>query len=116
MEQITYLLFIRRLDDLQTAKENRANRLEIPIEAPIFPAGDDEAGRPYAELRWSRLKDREPAEMFATVADRVFPFLRLIGGDDSTYSHHMRDARFTIPTPALLSKVVDLLDDLPMEG
>jgi len=46
----------------------------------------------------------------------VFPFLRLIGGDDSTYSHHMRDARFTIPTPALLSKVVDLLDDLPMEG
>ncbi len=54
--------------------------------------------------------------MFAIVADRVFPFLRQIGGDDSTYSHHMRDARFTIPTPALLSKVVDLLDDLPMEG
>ena len=116
MEQITYLLFIRRLDDLQTAKENRANRLGVAIEAPVFPAGDDEAGRPYAELRWSRLKDREPAEMFATVADRVFPFLRLIGGDDSTYSHHMRDARFTIPTPALLSKVVDMLDDLPMEG
>jgi type I restriction enzyme M protein len=116
MEQITYLLFIRRLDDLQTAKENRANRLGVPIEAPIFPAGDDEAGRPYAELRWSRLRDREPGEMFATVADRVFPFLRQIGGDDSTYSHHMRDARFTIPTPALLTKVVDMLDDLPMEG
>jgi type I restriction enzyme M protein len=67
-------------------------------------------------LRWSRFKDRDPAELFAIVGERVFPFLREIGGDGSTYSHHMRDARFTIPTPALLAKVVDLLDDLPMEG
>jgi type I restriction enzyme M protein len=116
MEQITYLLFIRRLDDLQTAKENRANRLGAAIDAPVFPTGNDDAGSPYTDLRWSRFKDREPGEMFATVAERVFPFLRQIGGDDSTYSHHMRDARFTIPTPALLSKVVDMLDDLPMEG
>lgn len=116
MEQITYLLFTRRLDDLETAKENRANRLGKPIQAPIFPAGADELGRPYAELRWSRFKDRDPGEMFAVVGERVFPFLRGIGGDASTYSHHMRDARFTIPTPALLSKVVDMLDELPMEG
>ena len=116
MEQITYLLFIRRLDDLQTARENRANRLGRPIEAPVFPAGEDESGHPYEELRWSRFKDREPGAIFAIVGERVFPFLRRIGGDDSTYSHHMRDARFTIPTPALLAKVVDMLDDLPMEG
>jgi type I restriction enzyme M protein len=116
MEQITYLLFIRRLDDLQTAKENRANRVGVPIEGPIFPAGEDEYGRPYTDLRWSRFKDREPGEMFAIVAERVFPFLRQVGGDESTYSHHMRDARFTIPTPALLAKVVDMLDGLPMEG
>lgn len=116
MEQITYLLFIRRLDDLQAAKENKANRLGTAVEAPVFPPGDDEEGRSFADLRWSRFKDRESAEMFSIVADRVFPFLRQIGGDDSTYSHHMRDARFTIPTPALLSKVVDMLDDLPMEG
>ncbi len=116
MEQITYLLFIRRLDDLQTAKENKANRLGTPIESPIFPAGSDDQGRPYADLRWSRFKDRDPGEMFAIVGERVFPFMREIGGDGSTYSHHMRDARFTIPTPALLSKVVDMLDELPMEG
>ncbi len=116
MEQITYLLFIRRLDELQTAKENRANRLGKPLAEPIFPAGEDDSGRAYEELRWSRFKDREPAEMLATVAERVFPFLRQIGGDESTYSHHMRDARFTIPTPALLAKVVDMLDDLPMGG
>jgi type I restriction enzyme M protein len=116
MEQVTYLLFIRRLDDLQTAKENKANRLGRPIESPIFPAGSDSQGRPYADLRWSRFKDRDPAEMFAIVGERVFPFMREIGGDGSTYSHHMRDARFTIPTPALLAKVVDMLDDVPMEG
>ncbi len=116
MEQITYLLFIRRLDELQTAKENQANRLGKPLAEPIFPAGGDDSGRPYEELRWSRFKDREPGEMLATVAERVFPFLRQVGGDESTYSHHMRDARFTIPTPALLAKVVDMLDALPMGG
>jgi type I restriction enzyme M protein len=116
MEQITYLLFIRRMDDLHTAKENKANRLGRTIETPVFPAGTDEKGRPFGDLRWSRFKDRESGEMFEIVADHVFPFLRQMGGDASTYSHHMRDARFTIPTPALLSKVVDMLDDLPMDG
>ncbi len=57
-----------------------------------------------------------PADMFEVVGERVFPFLRELGGEGSTYSHHMRDARFTIPTPALLAKVVDLIGELPMEG
>jgi type I restriction enzyme M protein len=116
MEQITYLLFIRRLDELQTVKENKANRLAKPIESPIFPAGDDDHGRPYIDLRWSRFKDMAPVDMFEVVGERVFPFLRELGGEDSTYSYHMRDARFTIPTPALLAKVVDLIGELPMEG
>lgn len=116
MEQITYLLFIRRLDELQTVAENRANRLGTVVESPVFPEGNDDGGRPYADLRWSRFKDREPSEMFAIVGERVFPFLRAVGGDGSTYAHHMRDARFTIPTPALLAKVVDGLTELPMEG
>ena len=46
---------------------------------------------------------------------KVFPFLRQLGGERSTYSEHMKDARFTIPTPQLLAKVVDMLDDVPME-
>ncbi len=49
------------------------------------------------------------------VSEHVFPFLRSLGGEDSTYSQHMKDARFTIPTPALLAKVVDLIDHVPME-
>src|SRR5690606_14163874 len=49
------------------------------------------------------------------VDQHVFPFLRTLGGDGSTYSHHMKDARFTIPNSALLSRVVDMLDDIPMQ-
>jgi type I restriction enzyme M protein len=85
----------------------------------VFPEGKDgigkEGGRPYEDLRWSRFKHLAPAEMYKVVGDHAFPFLRTIGGDDSTYAHHMKDARFTIPTPALLAKVVDLLDGVPME-
>ncbi len=114
IEQITYLLFLRRLDDLQTLEENKANRTRRPMEHRFFPEGSDDRGRAYDDLRWSRFKDFSPAEMFTVVGDHVFPFLRTLGGDGSTYAHHMRDARFTIPTPALLAKVVDLLGEIPM--
>ncbi|MEN4397282.1 MULTISPECIES: type I restriction-modification system subunit M [Mycolicibacterium] len=106
IEQITYLLFIRRLDDLEMLAEKKA-RVTGKSEGLRFSA--DQQG-----LRWSQFKNAEPAVMFSTVGDKVFPFLRELGGDGSTYSEHMRDARFTIPTAALLSKVVDMLDDIPM--
>ncbi len=108
IEQITYLLFIRRLDDLQTLQENRARRLKEPVTDPTFLPG-------HEHLRWSRFKNTDPAVMFKVVGGEVFPLLRQLGGEGSTYSDHMRDARFTIPTPALLSKVVDMLDDVPMD-
>src|SRR5271166_3148594 len=115
IEQITYLLFLRRLDELQTIEELKATRLKKPIERRIFPEGNDSRGLPYADLRWSRFKNFEAREMYTVVSEHVFPFLRNLGGEDSTYSHHMKDARFTIPTPALLAKVVDLIDHVPME-
>jgi HsdM N-terminal domain len=114
IEQITYLLFLRRLDDLETLEENKAARLGEPMARRFYAADQDALGRPYEQLRWSRFKNEAPAEMFVIVRDSVFPFLRTLGADDSTYAHHMKDARFTIPTPALLAKVVDLLDDVPM--
>ena len=115
MEQITYLLFLRRLDDLQTLEENKAARLKKPVERRIFPEGKDPKKRLYEQLRWSRFKHMEAREMFTVVSEHVFPFLRSLGGDGSTYAHHMKDARFTIPTAALLTKVVDLIDHVPME-
>jgi type I restriction enzyme M protein len=74
MEQITYLLFLRRLDDLHTLEENKAQRLKKPMERRFFPDGNDPKKRPYAELRWSRLQSFGPAEMFEVVDQHVFPF------------------------------------------
>lgn len=60
-------------------------------------------------------KTRAPAEMFTIVAEHVFPFLREMGETGTSHAEHMKGARFTIPTPALLAKVVDMLDDIPMD-
>ncbi|GAA2573836.1 class I SAM-dependent DNA methyltransferase [Microbacterium binotii] len=106
IEQITYLLFIRRLDDIQTLAEKKARITGTPVENPVFLPGQN-------QLRWSQFKNTSPDVMFKIVSDEVFPFLRQMG-DGTTYSEHMKDARFTIPTSALLSKVVDMLDGIPM--
>lgn len=119
IEQITYLLFIRGLDDAHTREENRANRLGKSMARRIFPEGKDDIGKAgglaYEEMRWSRFRNRAPAQMFEIVADHVFPFIRTMAGADTAHAAHMKDARFTIPTPGLLAKVVDLLAEIPME-
>ena len=115
IEQITYLIFLRRLDQLQDLEELKAQRLKKPVERRIFPEGKDPKKLPYEELRWSRFKNLEPREMYRIVDEHAFPFLQRLGGDKSNYAQHMEDARFTVPTPALLARVVDLIDQLPMD-
>ncbi|MFB7877095.1 N-6 DNA methylase [Nocardia sp. NPDC056064] len=111
IEQITYLIFLRRLDDSQMLKEKKAQRTGKPIERPIYTPEFD-------HLRWSKLLGKHPDVLFPMFGDEIFPWLRELGGtdsgDESTYAHHMRDARFTIPTPNLLGKVVDLINELPL--
>ena len=114
IEQLTYLLFIKRLDELHTLKEHKANRTGKPIEEPVF-APDQ------GKLRWSRFKEAAPEQMFETVRDEVFPFIKTLGqkgeadGDGgSTYSHHMKDALFMMPTARVLANVVDQLDGIDM--
>src|SRR6266516_1050912 len=80
IEQITYLLFLRRLDDMQALEENKAAALKKPLEHRIFPEGKDELGRPYEDIRWSRFRHFAPGEMFTVVDRHVFPFLRTLGG------------------------------------
>ena len=111
IEQLTYLLFIKRLDELHTLKERKAARTGKPIEDPVFSANQE-------HLRWSRFKESAPEQMFGTVKDEVFPFIKSLGvtGDDegTTYSQHMNDALFLMPTPRVLSNVVDKLDGIDM--
>ena len=109
IEQMTYLLFIKRLDELETVKEKKANRLKREVENPIFNSKQQ-------KLRWSVFKQMgDAATMYDVVANKVFPFIKNLGAEDSTYATHMKDARFTIPNPALLAKVVDMLDAIQME-
>jgi type I restriction enzyme M protein len=120
MEQLTYLLFIKGLDEQQARKEHKANRTNQPIEDPIFPEGEVftprglAEGLEYSELRWSRFKNLNAADMFHVVGTYVFPFLQA-RAEDSTHARHMKGARLTIPTPALLQKAVDGLDAIPMQ-
>ncbi|EFL01543.1 type I restriction enzyme [Streptomyces sp. SPB78] len=109
MEQITYLLFVKRLDEIQTRKDRKARATGKPDPSPFFT---DE----QQDLRWQNFKVKDPEIMYGIVADGLFPYLRGMGGDDSTYAHHMKDARFTIPNPNLLAKVVDLLDGISMDA
>lgn len=115
IEQITYMLFIKRLDELHIGLEKKANTLKKPIENPIFPEGLD-------FLRWSRFKDMEPEQMFQnfTRNDKkkpgVFQFIKeLNGNSESSYAIYMKDAVFMMPNPQLLERVVTMLDDIPME-
>ena len=119
MEQLTYLLFIKALDERQTLAENKANRTGQPIDDVIFPEGEQfrpeglVEGRPYADMRWSRFKNMAAADMIEVVGRYVFPFLQQ-RAEESTHAKHMRGARLTIPTPSLLQKAVDGLDAIPM--
>jgi type I restriction enzyme M protein len=119
IEQITYLLFMRGLDDLHTLEERKATRLGKPIQRRIFPKSKDGIGKgggvAYEDMRWSRLKNRDPGTMFSIISEHVFPFLRNMADADTAHATHMKGARFTIPSAALLVKVVDLIDKLPME-
>ena len=112
IEQLTYLLFIKGLDELHIRKEHKAARTGNPIEEPVFAAHQD-------DLRWSRFKELAPEQMFETVRDRVFPFIKSIGqtGDSdegSTYTNHMKDALFMMPSARVLANVVDQLDNIDM--
>ncbi|MFN8358659.1 MAG: class I SAM-dependent DNA methyltransferase [Candidatus Kapaibacterium sp.] len=109
IEQMTYLLFIRRLDELQIQKEAKANLLKTPIEEPIYQPEEN-------ELRWSYFKNMDPEVMHRTFTknDGVFDFLRNIGNRSAAFSKFMKGATFMIPTPRLLAQVVEMISNVDM--
>ena len=108
IEQFTYLLFIKQLDDVETRKENEANFYKVDYE-PMF-------SDKYQKCRWSKFKNLGSAEeMYNVVMNEVFPFIKSLHQDgDSAYSKYMGDAIFKIPTPAMLTKIVDGIDQLEL--
>lgn len=111
IEQISYLLFIKQLDEKQLTKEKGARRLGGEVKNPIFRQGQE-------RCRWSQFKNYDPEEMFLAVRDEAFPFIKKLGGTpgSSAYSRHMKNAVFAIPSPALLTNLVEQIDSLPLEN
>ena len=108
IEQFTYLLFIKQLDDVETTKENEASFLGVDYQG-IFP-------EECQKYRWSRFKHLGDAqEIYNLVLNEVFPFIKNLHGDgDSAYSKYMGDAIFKVPTPAMLTKLIDGIDGLEL--
>ena len=90
MEQITYPLFLRRLDDLHTLEENKSVRLCKPMERSTFAEGRD-----YNDLRWSHFTNFAASEMYTVVGEHIFPFLRSTGGHAPIYALQLKIASFS---------------------
>jgi type I restriction enzyme M protein len=114
MEQISYLLFMRRLDDEDQKRTDDAT-FTGQTYTSLF-SGDFEwvAGHsvPAATLRWSHFRNLPGEEMLAHVRDRVFPFLKSLRGHDQPFAAAMKDAVFIVPKASLLVEAVGLLDEL----
>jgi type I restriction enzyme M protein len=107
IEQISYLLFIKRLDELQNTLDRKV-MLGAKVDKHLF----SEEQQP---LRWSKFKDNDPEVMFQLVQHKVFPFIKNLHGEDSSLSQHMKNAIFMIPRAELLDQVVQLIDTIPMD-
>lgn len=108
IEQFTYLLFIKGLDNKEVIKENDAILLGVDFDR-TFPEDKQ-------NLRWSKFKNFEAETMYEIVANEVFPFIKnLHTNKDSAYAKYMGDAIFKIPTPLMLSKIIDGIDNIDMD-
>jgi type I restriction enzyme M protein len=81
----------------------------------IFPEGVDDKGRPYDDLRWRNFKNFDSRELMTVLDEHVFPFLRGLAEQGASYGRHMKDARLGVANPNTLSKVVEMLDNIPMQ-
>ncbi|MBA2132956.1 type I restriction-modification system subunit M [Capillibacterium thermochitinicola] len=106
IEQLTYLMFIRALDEKENENESlEALGVEVPKIFPQTPEGQ--------AMRWSKFKDKDAREIFELIRDKVFPFIKTLNGDaESAFSRYMEDALFLLPTPQVLQKVITGLDEL----
>ncbi len=114
IEQFTYLLFIRRLDEKQTLEEKKASIAGIPIKEVVYSSKQ-------SELRWSSFKNKDPETMFSlftkpqTAGLTVFDHMKEIGEAGGVFAEYMKGATFMIPTPRLLDMVVQMIDKIKMD-
>ena len=128
LEQMTYIFFMKLLDDKQLQEEENARDWGAEVQNPTFLDGqlwvnpeavsdEEKKGVPYENLRWHVFKNFGSDNMFKIVRQSVFEFIKHIGtGEESAYSRYMKSAIFLIPNARTLTKVVDGVDALDMNN
>ena len=111
IEQITYLMFIKILDDNELRKEANAAAFDMEVVDPTFDAE-------HQNCRWHNFRHYDADSMFRTMTEYVFPFIKndLSSGKDTAFAKYMKDALFLLPTPRVLVRVVDALDSLDLNN
>jgi type I restriction enzyme M protein len=117
IEQISYLLFMRRLDALDEKRRGDAEFLKQEFRSLFDGTYTTRAGkkRPRQELRWSKFRHLPAEEMLEHVRDNVFPFIKTLEDGGQGFSRYMQDAVFIIPKASLLVEAVGIMDDLYLE-
>ena len=122
LEQMTYLFFMKMLDDAQRTKEANANAMGVAVSEPTIGYGswhnpETDRNVPYEDLRWSTFKHYDPETMYRIVSKDVFVFIKnLSSGKESAYSRFMENATFLIQSPRTLTKIVEGIDHLDMNN
>ncbi|MBR3342499.1 MAG: SAM-dependent DNA methyltransferase [Clostridiales bacterium] len=121
IEQITYVVFMKLLDDSELRREANAAALKLSYKSKLFPDGEytpenSTKSVKYSEMRWSSFKNLEPTQMFDIVMNFVFPFIKTANGSgkDTAFSKYMNDAVFLVPTPKVLALIVGELNNIDM--
>lgn len=104
IEQISYLLFMKRLDELDNKKRQDAEFTGEPYKS-IFEGRDE-------NLKWSNFKQMEAGEMLKHVQEKVFPFIKNLGGDGGAFVKYMKNSVFIISKPSLLTEAVIIIDEI----
>ena len=109
IEQMTYLFFIKSLDDLETSNEKKDEMLQITSKR-IFPQTEEGQA-----MRWSKFCNLKAEEIFEIIGQKVFPFIQKLKTDEkSAYARYMRDAKFALPNALITEKVVTAINNLPL--
>lgn len=122
LEQMTYLFFMKMLDDAQKTKEANASIMGVAVKDPTFKPGmwhnpETDNDVPYETLRWSVFKNKDAEEMHRIVSRDAFVFIKnLNGGKDSSYSRFMANATFLVQSPRTLTRIVEGIDGLDMNN
>ena len=111
IEQLTYLMFIKTLDDNELNKESVAAMLDTSVVDPTF---DEE----HQNCRWSVFRNYEPQAMFDNMIQNVFPFIKegLGNSTDTAFARYMKDATFLVSNPRTLTRIVEKLEDIDLSN